>query len=136
MGSKLEKGIEGKKLERFGAQISVIKHQISKSQTHLSHLLFPFLFLFSSCLYRFKTCLPTEMPGISQNDRNRAVRPSIWGGTNHNSFCTGDGSGMKNSNHTSRHGTVRKWQPWSSHVHLFHFFSFLHFLLMVNIITY
>ena len=46
MGSKLEKGIEGKKNERFGAQISVIKHQVNESQTHFSRLLLPFLFLF------------------------------------------------------------------------------------------
>ena len=51
MGSKLEKGIEGKKNERFGAQISVIRHQVSESQTHFFHLLLPFLFLFCSCLY-------------------------------------------------------------------------------------
>ena len=43
--------MEGKKNERFGAQISVIRHQVSESQTHFSHLLLPFLFLFSSCLY-------------------------------------------------------------------------------------
>ena len=39
MGSKLEKGLEGKKKKRFGAQIS---HQVSKSQTHFSHLLLPY----------------------------------------------------------------------------------------------
>ena len=77
MGSKLEKGIEGKKNERFGAQISIIKHQVSESQTHFSHLLLPFLFLFSSCLYWFETSLPAEMLGISQNDRNRPIRPGI-----------------------------------------------------------
>ena len=43
--------MEGKKNERFGAQISVIRHQVSESQTHFSHFLLPFLFLFSSCLY-------------------------------------------------------------------------------------
>ena len=60
MGSKLEKGLEGKKNEIFGAQISVIRHQVSESHTHFSHLLLPFLFLFSSCLYRFETSLPCQ----------------------------------------------------------------------------
>ena len=70
MGSKLEKGLEGKKNERFGAQISIIRHQVSESQTHFSHLLLPFLFLFSSCLYRSKISLPCRRSEKKKKKKN------------------------------------------------------------------
>ena len=67
MGSKLEKGLEGKKNERFRAQISVIRHQVNESQTHFSHLL---LLVCTSPkpLYRPKCPKYPEMTGTDWYD--------------------------------------------------------------------
>ena len=70
MGSKLEKGIKGKKkMKDFEHRSQSLGIKSGESQAHFSHILLPFLFPFSSCLYQFETSLPAKIAKFCQYNR-------------------------------------------------------------------
>ena len=67
-----------------------------------SHLLLPFLFLFSSCLYRSETSLSAEIAGFRWYGRYEACTANIFSGTK---------QGVYLYRCTDRYGIYRPYRP-------------------------